>query len=526
MSDQIPRKEVVKNHPATGVHLGSWPVTTSDELANMVKRARQAQMRWAALPARERGKKVCGIGRVVADRANELAALICSDTGKPFYEALWGEVFIVSSLAHYFGKRTHKILKPRFISAYLLKYRRSYLHFAPRGLVGVIAPWNFPFSLGFGDVIMALAAGNAVIFKPSEVTPRIGIECQRIIEQAGLDPELLQVAMGGGETGAAVTECGLDLLHFTGSVATGKKIAAKCGELLLPVVLELGGKNAALVLEDADLEETARSLVFGAFFNAGQACASVGRVYVHEAVYESLLKRLKERTSALRQGDGSQDDVELGPVIHGPQLAIVERHVNEARHAGAIVESGGVAKQGRYFAPTLITNVDDTMAICRDETFGPVMPVMKFRTVEEAIERANSTDYGLTAYVFTRNVKRGRRIAERLRAGTILVNDTLITHGCPETPWGGVKNSGIGITHSAEGLRGFCEQRHVNYDLFPMPIAPWKFPYGHVKIPPSLAVFRGLFGSGHFFSRTWLLLRGALGLVKALANDRSGQQKL
>ena len=349
---------------------------------------------------------------------------------------------------------------------------------------------------------------------PSEATPLCGLLIKELIVDAGIDPELVQVASGYGDVGAALVQGGVDMLHFTGSVATGRKIAEACGKLLIPCTLELGGKDAAIVLEDADIEHAAHTLAFGAFLNAGQACASVERVYAVGAAYEPLVKRLVELAGTLRQGDGSQADVDVGPMIVGMQLDIVKRHVEEAKQAGAQIRVGGVA-EGPYFKPTVLTEVSDDMAVCRDESFGPLLPVMQAQTADEAVQRANNSIYGLSAYVFGRNVARARRVAERLQAGTISVNDVLFTHAAPELPWGGEKASGIGRTHSDDGVRHMCEARHVNYSPFPRFQNVWMFPYRKALVPPSLELLEGVFGGRPWPKRLGLLWRGLVGAVKA-----------
>lgn len=504
-----------KCRPATGELVAEVACTDVLAVPAMVARAREAQIAWAALPVRERGRAIARVAEVVVAEAETLAQGVADETGKPLLEAVLHEVFGVALLARYFGSRAHKILKPRRISAFLLKHRQSYIHYAPRGVVGVISPWNFPLTLAFGDCLMALCAGNAVVLKPSEHTPLSGLAIRRCIAAAGIDPELLQVAVGYGDVGAALVRGGVDMVHFTGSAATGRKIAATCGELLIPCVLELGGKDAAIVLEDADLEHAARTLVFGAFLNAGQACASVERVYAVGDVYEPLVARVVTLVRSLRQGDANRDEVDVGPMIVPMQREIVQRHVDEARARGATVRVGGAAN-GPYYQPTVLTEVDDAMAICREETFGPVMPIMQVRDVEEAVRRANASPYGLSAYVFTRNVARGREVAERLRAGTVDINDVLFTQAAPETPWGGLKTSGIGYTHSDEGLRHLCEARHVNYSPWPIFANPWLFPYRRALVTPCLEIIRGLLGGESLLRRCGRMLRGLKGAWQVL----------
>lgn len=503
-----------KTNPATGEVIAEVPCTPAAEVAGLVQRARAAQKAWGAMSAQERGKRVRKMAAALTAHGQEVVELVSQETGKPQLEATLNELFNAAMKAHYFGKNAHCILKPKSIPLAVYLHRRSYVTYAPRGVIGIISPWNFPLAIPFGDTVMALAAGNAVVLKPSEVTPLCGLKIKEMAVEAGIDPELLQVATGRGDVGAAVVQGGVDMVHFTGSVATGRKIAEACGKLLIPCTLELGGKDAAIVLEDADVEHAARTLAFGAFLNAGQACASVERVYAVGDVYEPLVKRLVELAGALRQGDGSTADVDVGPMIVGMQLDIVKRHVEEAKERGATILAGGEA-QGPYYRPTVLTDVTDDMAVCRDESFGPLLPVMRAQSVDEAVERANNSIYGLSAYVFGRNTERARRVAERLQAGTIDVNDVLFTHAAPELPWGGEKASGIGRTHSDDGLRHMCEARHVNYSPYPAFQNVWLFPYKKALVPPSLELLEGVFSARPWPKRLGLLWRGLVGAVKA-----------
>lgn len=514
MSSALP--SLRKCHPISGELLAEIPLTPLAALPELVARARAAQADWIALGARARGQALRRLGAVVAESAAALADLIAQETGKPRLEALLHEVLGVAQLAHYFGRRAARILRPRRLRASLLLHRRSVLHYVPRGVVAVISPWNFPLCLGMGDAIMALAAGNAVVLKPSEHTPLTGLQVPHLLAAAGIDPALVQVATGAGDLGAALLLSGVDMVHFTGSVATGRRIAATCGERLLPCVLELGGKDAALVLEDADLDYTARTLLWGAMANSGQACASVERVYAVGAIYAPLLARLTELLSSLRQGDERAGEVDIGPMITPGQRQTVQAQVAAAVAAGAVAHTApGPAAAAPYCTPTLLTGVDDDLAICRDETFGPVLPIRQVADVEEGIRRVNASPYGLTAYLFTRNRARGRAIATRLEAGSVVINEVLVTHAAPETPWGGIKQSGLGVTHSDAGLRHLCLQRHLNYNWLPLVPMPWLFPYRQGLVAGALDVLRGGWGRDPWPRRVYLLARGILTGLRA-----------
>src|SRR5205823_2707736 len=312
------------------------------------------------------------------------------------------------------------------IGQYGLMGRTSRIVYQPLGVVGIISPWNFPWAIPLGEVVMALMTGNAVVLKPSELTPLTGLKIGEVFKRAGLADGLLQVVTGDGTTGAALVEARVDKIMFTGSVATGKRVAQSAARTLTPVVLELGGKDPMIVCDDANVETAASAAVWGAFSNSGQACASVERCYVHESIAPQFIESVVEKTRALRQNVGTNVETEIGAMSSERQLAIVEEHMSDAVARGARVLTGGqraASLQGSFYEPTVITGVDHTMTIMCDETFGPVLPVMTFKTEDEAIKLANDSHFGLTASVWTRDSRRGKRIAEQLEAGTVMVNE-------------------------------------------------------------------------------------------------------
>ena len=490
------RPEVISvRNPATGDPLGDVAVSTADDVRAAVARARTAQAAWGALSVAERARKVSRFRDELLARAEEVIAALVAETGKTRPEALGMEVMLVVDLCDYFCKRAGDILAPRSIPLHLFKHRRSYLHHVPRGVIGIISPWNFPFSIPVGEVLMAVIAGNGVVLKPSELTPLIALKAKELFDACGLPRDLFQVVPGRGAAGAALIDAGVDKVLFTGSVATGKKVAAACGERLIPCVVELGGKAPAVVCADADLERTANALVWGAFANSGQVCASVERAYVHEAVYDELAQKVVEKTRKLRQGAPSSE-VDVGAMTWEQQVGIVEERVRGAVDGGAKLLTGGKRRPGagRFFEPTVLGDCKQDMDVMRKEIFGPVLPLMRVRTEDEAVRLANDSHLGLLAYVFTRDRKKGERLAERIEAGTVMVNGVLDTYAAPETPWGGVKQSGIGVSHSDDGLRAMCQARHVNVDR----IAPrrdlWWYPYSDASHKLMLKGMRLLFG--------------------------------
>jgi succinate-semialdehyde dehydrogenase/glutarate-semialdehyde dehydrogenase len=484
-------------NPATGAPLGEVPAQTAAEIRAVVDAARVAQGAWAALPIEARCKRVVRFAEVLMARADEVIALLVQESGKTRIEALGMEVFVIADLARYFAKHAPAILAPEPLPLHLMKHRASYLHFVPRGVVGVIAPWNFPFSIPIGEVVMALIAGNAVVLKPSDVTPLIALKARELFLAAELAPDLFQVITGRGEAGAALIDSGINYCVFTGSVATGKRVAAACGERLIPCTLELGGKAPAVVCADADLDRAAQAITWGGFANSGQVCASVERVYAVDAIHDALVERIVRGARELRQGDPSNGaQVDVGAMAWGTQIATVERLVNAAVAAGAKLEVGGQrgAGPGMFFQPTVLTGCRQDMDVMRKEIFGPVIPIMRVADEDRAVELANDSQLGLLAYVFTRDRERGKRIAERIAAGTVMINDVLSSFASPETPWGGVKQSGIGRTHSAHGLRDLCETRHVNHDRVALPKELWWYPYKEGTFNALLRGARLLFG--------------------------------
>jgi acyl-CoA reductase-like NAD-dependent aldehyde dehydrogenase len=484
-------------NPATGAVLGEVPEHTADEVRAAVASARAAQREWATLSVEARCARVVRYAEVLMARAEDVIDLLVREGGKTRLEALGMEVVVVADLVRYFAKHAPKMLAPEPIPLHLLKHRASYLHFVPRGVVGIIAPWNFPFSIPMGEVMMSLIAGNAAVLKPSEVTPLIAVKARELYLETGMPPDLFQVVTGRGATGAALIDAGIDYCVFTGSVATGKKIAAACGERLIPCTLELGGKAPAIVCADADLDRTARALAWGGFANSGQVCASVERVYAVAEVHDALVERLAGHARELRQGDASSDAaVDVGAMAWDRQVEHVERLVQDTVAAGAKLEAGGrrAPGPGLFYEPTVLSGCTQDMEIMRKEIFGPVVPVMRVADEAEAIRLANDSHLGLLAYVFTRDRERGKRLAEQIEAGTVMINDVLHTYGCPETPWGGVKHSGIGRTHSIHGLRDLCQTRHVNHDRIATPRELWWYPYKEGTFKAALATARLFFG--------------------------------
>ncbi len=488
--------EIVSYDPATGGEVGRAPLGTAEDVARSVERARAAQKSWAALSFRERGVFVMRARALVLAEMEELAALISREAGKPEAEALSMEIVPTLDLMQFFARRAARLLKPERIDIGLYRYlgRSSKIVYRPLGVVGIISPWNFPWAIPLGEVVMALMAGNAVVLKPSELTPFVALKIGDVFKRAGLPEGVLEVVTGDGSTGAALVEAGVDKIMFTGSVATGKRVAETAARKLTPVVLELGGKDPMIVFEDADLEAASSAAVWGAFANSGQACASVERCYVHERVAEDFTARVVAKTRALRQQSGAHVGTDIAAMSSERQLATVEEHVREAVRSGARVLVGGSRRKssdeepGTFHEPTVLAGVDHSMTVMREETFGPVLPLMNFKTEEEAVRLANDSPFGLTASVWTRDIARGLRVAERVEAGTVMVNEVLYTHGIAQTPWGGVKQSGLGRTHGRLGLLELVAPHHIHVNRLTQFHDAWWFGY----TPDAARLFRSL----------------------------------
>jgi succinate-semialdehyde dehydrogenase/glutarate-semialdehyde dehydrogenase len=485
--------------PATGELIGEAPNTSADEVKLAVSRARRAQEAWGALPVAERAHRVLRFRDAIVDRADEIVDLLARECGKPRHEALLHEVMVVADIATYFAKHAERILAPRQISLHLMKHRKSYVHLVPRGVVGVISPWNYPFQLPLRDVITALVAGNAAVLKPSEVTPLIALKAKEIWDGAGLPEDLFQVVTGYGPTGAALIDAGIQLLVFTGGVSTGKRVAAACGERLIPCVMELGGKAPLIACSDAEVERTAQAITFGGFSNSGQVCISVERVYAHRDVHDAILDRVVALTRELKQGDPSREIVDVGAIIFAPQIDVAEKHIADAVAKGAVVRTGGkrLPGKGQFFEPTVIAGCDHSMTVMRDEIFGPIVPFMKVGSEEEAIRLANESHLGLNAYVFSADREHGHRLAERVEAGSVLVNDVLSNGGTVEAPFGGIKQSGFGRALGDDSLREMCNVRHISVDRMALGQKdPLWFPYTEKSYAWFKKGMRVMFGGG------------------------------
>jgi acyl-CoA reductase-like NAD-dependent aldehyde dehydrogenase len=457
-------------NPATGAALASIPVVAPEAVAELVARARRAQPGWEALGFEGRAAVMKRCQRWISKNTDRVIETIVSETGKAYEEALLAEVGYAEGAFAFWAKNAERYLAEERVKSAspFVKGRKLIVRYAPLGAVGVIGPWNYPLTNSFGDCIPALMAGNAVLLKPSEVTPLTSMLMGEMLSECGLPEDVYQVVPGYGETGAALTD-EVDFVMFTGSTATGKKVMERAARTLTPVSLELGGKDPMIVCADADLERAANAAVHYSMQNAGQTCVSTERVYVEEPIYDEFVRMVTDRVGALRQGvPGGPGSTDLGAVIHPPQADIVERHVKDAVEHGARVLVGGGRRdeRGHYFEPTVLVDVDHSMACMREETFGPTMPIMKVRDSEEAVRLANDSPYGLQASVWTKDARKGERLARRIEAGAVTVNDALVNYVALELPMGGWKESGLGTRHGADGIRKYTKKQTVLVTTF------------------------------------------------------------
>lgn len=501
------RPMIEKFSPVTGEKLGEYPIEPPEVVNAAVERAQKAFVEWRERSLKERLDVIAQIKDVVREDGEHFARRISEDTGKPYFDSLLTELMAIPLFIEHYEKTAPSVLaRKRVKNPIVFPFKKSYIEHFPIGVVAVIAPWNFPFQLSMIPTISALIAGNTVVLKPSEVTPITGDIIQEIFDRIDIPEGVFEMVHGDGSTGAALCEADVDKIFFTGSVETGRKVMAAAAKKPIPVELELGGKDAFIVCHDANLERAARACVWAAMVNCGQMCTSVERVFVVDSVYDEFMSKVMREVQKVRVG-GPDEDADMGPVTFTKQLKTIESHISSAREEGATIAFGGNAleRDGQFFEPTIVTDVTEDMTIYREETFGPVMPVIRVKSEEEAIRMANNHKFGLTGSVWTKDLKRGIELASRMESGQCSVNDVVQSVGNPALPFGGVKASGIGRYHGDEGLLSFTHTKAIMVDYGKLSSEPFWFPY-EGKYPEMVKAFKALL-DGKLPRALWSLVK-------------------
>ena len=489
-------------NPATNEINATFDSTQPSQLPKIFESARAAHKTWSARPLAARAAVLKNLRDAIFKNRDKIADVISRETGKPRVEAIFAEVLLALDTADFVAKRAAQWLRPEKVPHHNLamKAKSGWLEFNPLGVVAIISPWNYPFSIPMAQVIPALAAGNAVILKPSELTPwsgaLIGELFAELCAQSKLPQDLVQVVQGRGELGAALIASGPDKVFFTGSVATGQRIAEACAKKLIPSSLELGGKDSMIVLADADLNVASSAAVWGSFMNCGQTCISVERIYAEAPIVDQFTRLCVEKTNRLRLGPPSDPDAEIGPLIRPRQLEKVEEQIAEAKKRGARVLTGGDRRPDlgpNFLDPAVVTQVDHSMDLMREETFGPVLAIQMVKNADEAVALANDSRFALSASIWTASRRRGRELASRLNAGSVMINDVASYYGIAEAPHGGSGDSGWGRSHSRLGLLEMVQVKYVDEDRLPRVPKSWWFGYTAELAASGAALVESLF---------------------------------
>ena len=515
----VPVNALPSLNPATGEVLGYFDKTLPTLLPQVVRRAREAQKSWAQLPVERRCKQLRILGHGLLASRTVLADAVVAESGKPRVEALFAEIFIAADTAQYFADHAERLLRPKPVPHHspVAKAKSGSLTYEPFGVIGIISSWNYPLAIPLSQIIPALAAGNAVVCKTSEFTPHCGALIERVFANAGFPAQLVTVVQGGPEVGQALIDAAPDKIIFTGSVSTGRRVAEACAKQLIPSVLELGGKDAMIVLSDADLDVASSAAVWGSYTNGGQACLSIERIFVEQSVCEAFAARCVEKTKRLRLGPGSDPGTDVGPLIRQEHVHRMVELIDDAVARGATVLYGGRPRLDlgtNFFEPTVIVSVDSTMRLFQEETFGPILAIQGVRGAEEAVAKANDSPFALAASVWTADVARGTSIAKQLRAGAVMVNDAVSYFAIAEAPHGGCGASGWGRTHGKAGLLEMVQSKYIDVDRLPRRQKPWWYRYG-MELERAADEFLQFEFAGSLSAR----LRHARGALKTIFRD-------
>ncbi len=515
----IPIDTLPSINPATGEVLAHFERTPASSLPEIVSRVRLVQRDWAKLPIRDRCLKLHGLrDRIMASR-NELSDAVVRESGKPRAEALFADIFVALDSAEYWSKNAASALRTRRVPHHstAAKAKRGYLAYEPLGVIAIISSWNYPLAIPFSQIIPAVAAGNAVVCKTSDFTPQCGTLIEKLFVDAGFPKDLVTIVQGGGEVGQALIDASPDKVLFTGSVATGRRVAEACAKRLIPSVLELGGKDAMIVLADADLEVVSSAAVWGSYTNCGQVCLSVERLFVEQPAAERFITLCVEKTKKLRLGSGSDPTTDVGPLIRPEHVRRMIDLLDDAVSRGANVPCGGSARPElgpNFFEPTVIVGVDSSMRLFQEETFGPILAIQVVRDAKQAITQANDSPFALAASIWTKNKARGMALATELRAGAVMVNDAISYFGIAEAPHGGCGASGWGRTHGKAGLLEMVQMKYIDVDGLPRSEKPWWYRYG-----PDLERAADAFLQFEFSGGIAAKLRSARSAMKAFFRD-------
>ncbi len=506
--------------PATGKVSASFERTPVLAVPQLLAKAREAQIAWAGLPVEERCARIGVLKGKILEARELLTDAVVRESGKPRAEAKFADVFVALDTADYFSKRGPKLLQAERVPHHstAAKLKSGQLLYEPLGVLAIISSWNYPLAIPMSQIIPAVAAGNGVVCKTSDFTPECGVLIEKLFRDAGFPESLVTVVQGGGDVGQALIDAHPDKVFFTGSVFTGRHVAEACARELIPSVLELGGKDAMVVLADADINVTSSAAVWGSFTNCGQVCLSLERIFVEQAISDAFLTACVAKTQKLRVGPGNDPQTDVGPLIRPQHVQRMQELIADAVQHGAKVLCGGRARADlgpNFFEPTVLAGVDSSMQLFRDETFGPILAVQVVRDVDEAIHLANDTDFALAASVWTSDTGRGKQIARRLRAGTVMLNDALSGFAIAEAPHGGTGLSGWGRTHGKAGLLEMVHLKYVDVDGLPHKEKPWWYRYG-ADLEKAADDFLRFEFAGGLAAR----LRHARGAMKTMFRDR------